>query len=135
MQLTRVAILALLWLEPPVWLFLVGIFAWGLNMGTTTTLTRTTVQELAPARERAQILSVLLLSFLVTSPVSAALFGVLVEHLGPLAALLPGMAVSVLIFGVGLLFSGLWQYDAHRAFKAAPDDAPLTRSDPDPPSV
>jgi len=110
MQLTRAAILTVLWLQPATWVFLVALFAWGLNMGITTTLVRTTVQELAPAAVRAQILSMLLLSFLVSSPISAALLGVLITSTSPLTALLPGVAISLILFAVGARSSGLWQY-------------------------
>ncbi len=111
MQLTRALILLLLWSEPSLWLFYAGILAWGLNMGVTTTMVRTTVQELAPAAVRAQILSVLLFSFLVSSPISSVLLGFVIAATTPLAALLPGVVVSVLIFAVGLAWSGLWRYE------------------------
>ena len=110
MQLTRTAVLLLLWLQPVTWVFYLGIFAWGLNMGITTTMVRTTVQELAPVQVRAQILSVLLLSFLVSSPVSSLLLGLLISQTTPLDALLPGIVISAIIFGVGIRWSGLWQY-------------------------
>ncbi len=112
MQLTRVVILALLWVQPSLWLFYLAMFAWGLNMGVTTTMVRTTVQELAPAPVRAQILSVLLLSFLVSSPISSALLGVLISQTAPLTALLPGIVVSLVIFVIGLRFTTLWSYRA-----------------------
>lgn len=111
MQLTRTVILLLLWSEPSLWLFYAGILAWGLNMGVTTTMVRTTVQELAPAPVRAQILSVLLFSFLVSSPISSVLLGFLISETTPLAALLPGVVVSLLIFVAGLVWSGLWRYE------------------------
>jgi hypothetical protein len=111
MQLTRTAILLLLWSRPSLWLFYAGILAWGLNMGVTTTMVRTTVQELAPAPVRAQILSVLLFSFLVSSPISSVLLGFLIAETTPLVALLPGVVVSLLIFAVGLGWSGLWRYE------------------------
>lgn len=111
MQLTRAVILLLLISEPSLWLFYAGILAWGLNMGVTTTMVRTTVQELAPAPVRAQILSVLLFSFLVSSPISSLLLGFLISETTPLAALLPGIVVSLGIFVVGLGWSGLWRYE------------------------
>lgn len=119
MQLTRAAILALLIAQPSVWLFYLGIFAWGLNMGVTTTLVRTTVQEQAPLPVRAQILSVLLFSFLVSSPISSILLGYLISETTPLAALVPGIVISLILFLVGVRWSGLWEYrfspdpDAH----------------------
>ena len=110
LQTTRMLILFLLWMQPSLPLFYVMIFAWGLNMGTTTTMVRATVQELAPATFRAQILSVLLLSFTISSPISSILLGVLISATSPLTALVPGMFISFVIFVVGCLKSGLWQY-------------------------
>ncbi|MGD8830033.1 MAG: MFS transporter [Pseudomonadales bacterium] len=110
MQVSRALILTLLWLEPAPWLFYVAVFAWGLNMGTTTTMVRTTVQELAPEPVRAQILSVLLLSFLISSPVSSLVLGFLIAGTTPLTALLPGVVISVVIFVLGARWSGLWSY-------------------------
>ncbi len=115
MQLTRMVILLLLFLEPELWLFYLAMFAWGLNMGVTTTLVRTTVQELADSTRRAQVLSILLLSFMVTAPVSSLLLGVLIEYTTPLAALLPGIAMSLVIFVLGMWRSGLWQFESARA--------------------
>jgi hypothetical protein len=115
LQLTRVVILAVLWSEPPLWLFQTMILVWGLNMGVTSTLVRTTVQELAPAAQRAGILAVLLLSFVVASPVSAALLGMVIEAFDPLAALVPGMFVSVAVFALGRFGSGLWHYHSPTA--------------------
>ena len=110
MQLTRMLILMLIWMEPPFWLFLAALAAWGVNMGITSTLSRTTVQELAPAAERAQVLSVFLLSFMVAAPVSAILLGQVIELFDPLAALIPGMAISLLIFVLGAANRGIWNY-------------------------
>ena len=110
MQLSRAVILLILWLQPGLWLFYLMMFSWGLNMGVTSTMVRTTVQELAPPAVRAQILSVLLLSFLVSSPISSILLGLLISASTPLTALLPGIGVSLKIFVTGLPWSGLWQY-------------------------
>lgn len=121
MQLSRVVILLLLYSQPSLWLFYAAMFAWGLNMGVTTTLVRTTVQELAEPVRRAQILSVLLLSFMVAAPASSLLLGVLIEHSTPLSALLPGVAVSLVIFAAGLWRSGLWQFES-----ASPHRRPVT---------
>ncbi len=110
LQLTRVIILIWVWMQPSLWLFLLALVAWGTNMGITTTLVRTTVQELAPQAERAQILSILLLSFMVSSPISAIVLGFLIEATTPLTGLIPGMAISLLIFAIGSWKSGLWQY-------------------------
>ncbi len=110
MQLTRIVILTVLWFQPPSWLFYCMLVTWGLNMGVTTTMVRTTVQELAPAKERAQILSILLLSFMVSSPISAVVLGYLIEGASPIDALIPGIGISLLIFVIGVRYSGLWHY-------------------------
>ncbi len=112
LQLTRVAILWVIWLAPPLSLFYATLVVWGINQGVTTTLSRAVVQELAPPEEGAKILSVLILSFMVSAPVSAILLGVLVERFDPMAGLLPGMAISVVIFGIGVIKSGLWSYES-----------------------
>ena len=110
MQLTRVAILLALWLEPAPWLLFALIGGWGVNMGITSTLVRTTVQELAPAAHRAKILAVLLASFVVASPLSALLLGLVAQTGGAAAGLLPGVAVSLAIFVGGLLGRQIWDY-------------------------
>ena len=45
MQLSRMLILGLMWIQPDFWLMAVATIGWGLNMGVTTTLARTIVQE------------------------------------------------------------------------------------------
>jgi len=120
MQPTRVAILLLLWLQPSVWLFYLAILGWGLNMGVTTTLVRTTVQELADPAHRGQILSVLLVSFLVAAPASSVVLGSVIAHFNPLAALLPGIAMSLAIFALGFAVSGLWRYEAITVMRPDP---------------
>lgn len=112
MQPTRVAILLVLVLQPGVWLFYLAMFAWGLNMGITTTLVRTTVQEFADPAHRAQILSILLVSFLVAAPASAILLGMLIEVTTPLTALIPGMAMSLVILVLGMARTGLWSFES-----------------------
>ncbi|MEZ5596405.1 MAG: MFS transporter [Pseudomonadales bacterium] len=112
MQITRIAILGLLLTTPRLWVIHVLMFCWGLNMGITTTMVRTTVQELATPEFRSQILSVLLLSFMVSSPVSSYLLGQLINAFTPMSALYPGIGVSVLIFLLGVFRSGLWQHES-----------------------
>ncbi len=110
MQLSRIVILGALFFGPPLWLFYILLFCWGLNMGITTTMVRSTVQEIAPVNFRAQILSVLLLSFMVSSPLSSYVLGHVIQAFDPLAALLPGVVISVLIFWLGIRYSGLWTW-------------------------
>ena len=111
MQTTRIGILLGLWLEPPTWLFFALILVWGVNMGVTTTVVRTTVQELAPEAHRAKILAVLIASFMVASPVSALILGAVVALSDASTGLLPGVLVSLAILLVGLFGTGLWRFE------------------------
>jgi hypothetical protein len=124
MQLTRIAILLLLMLQPSVWLFLALMFAWGFNMGVTSTLVRTTVQELAPETTRGQLLVMLTLSFMIASPVSALLLGQLIEWTDPLTALAPGIVMSMAIFLAGIALTGLWRFESPSATPRAMAPAP-----------
>lgn len=112
LQLTRIAILAGLWLQPPSWLFFALILCWGLNMGVTTTLVRAIVQELAPEEHRAKVLAIMIASFMVASPLSALTLGFVVEIGGPLTGLLPGVVVSMAIFVFGAFATGLWRFES-----------------------
>lgn len=112
LQLTRMLLLIGLVLRPDKWLFLAFIGCWGLNMGVTSTLMRSTVQELAPDPHRAQILAVLLFSFMLASPISSLLLGHLIELTSPLMGLVPGIALSLLLFVWGYKFSTVWNYQS-----------------------
>lgn len=75
-------------------------------------MVRAIVQESAPENQRGQILSMLTFSFMVSAFISAPILGIIVNAYSPLTALVPGVFVSVFIFTVGLLWSGLWQYQS-----------------------
>ena len=111
MQTTRIAILLGLWLAPPTWAFFALILAWGVNMGVTTTVVRTTVQELAPEAHRAKILAILIASFMVASPASALILGGVVALSDASAGLLPGVFVSLAILLVGAFGTSLWRFE------------------------
>jgi predicted MFS family arabinose efflux permease len=124
MQLTRIVILALLLMRPSLWLFHLLILAWGFNMGVTSTLVRSIVQEMAPQIARAQILSLLTLSFMVASPISSIVLGQLIARTDPVTGLAPGIVISAAIFAVGLRARNLWRFEApsatrHRAGEVA----------------
>jgi|TARA_B110000879_G_scaffold37420_1_gene52072 predicted MFS family arabinose efflux permease len=110
MQLSRVVILALLWIKPDWWLLIIAMFAWGLNMGVTTTLSRTIVQESAEPEFRARILSVYSLGLIGSAPIGAIVLGNIIEIFGTLEALIPAMFVSVILFIYGVFFSPVWNY-------------------------
>lgn len=110
LQLTRAFFLLLLLVRPPQWIFLILIACWGLNMGVTSTLMRSTVQELAPEHQRAQILSVMLFGFMLASPISSLVLGEFVHQTSPLLGLVPGIVLSVALFAWGYRFSDFWKY-------------------------
>ena len=112
MQLTRIVIIGALFMSPPWWLLTIVLFAWGLNMGVTSTLARTIVQESAEPAYRGRILSVLSLGMLGSAPIGAIVLGLIIESFGTLNALIPAMIVSTLLFLYGALATGVWRYQS-----------------------
>lgn len=110
MQLSRVIIVALLYMSPPWWLLMLVLLGWGLNMGVTSTLARTIVQESAAPEYRGRILSVFSLGMLGSGPIGAIVLGMIIEVFGTLNALIPAMIVSVLLFTFGALMTRVWSY-------------------------
>jgi predicted MFS family arabinose efflux permease len=110
LQLSRIVFLVLLWIRPDWWLLVVALIAWGMNMGVTTTLARTIVQESAEPGYRARILSVYSLSLLGSLPIGAVVLGWIIEAFGTLNALIPGMITSLALFIWGAAFSDVWRY-------------------------
>ena len=110
MQLTRIVVLLLMWIEPELWLLVVATIGWGLNMGVTTTLARTIVQESAQAQYRGRVLSVFSVGMVGSAPLGAIILGWIIETFGTLNALVPAMFVSLLLFLYGVYFSKVWAY-------------------------
>jgi MFS family permease len=110
MQLTRMAILLVFWIAPSWWLFVAATIAWGVNMGFTTTLARTVVQESAAPEYRGRIMSVFTLGMMGSAPIGAIVLGNIIEWFGTLNALLPAVFVSLGLCLFGILFTGVWQY-------------------------
>ncbi len=110
MQLSRLLILGLLWIQPAFWLFALASIAWGLNMGVTMTLARSIVQEMAASEYRARIMSVYSLGLLGSAPIGALMLGWIIETFGTLNALIPAMCISLLLFVFGVFFTGVYSY-------------------------
>jgi predicted MFS family arabinose efflux permease len=110
LQLSRIIIVYLLWIEPDWWLLALTIIAWGLNMGISSTVARTIVQESAQADFRGRILSVFNLGLLGSVPIGALVLGWIIESFGTLNALIPSMVVSLVLFVYGVYFTGVWDY-------------------------
>ncbi len=110
MQLSRIVVLWLMWIEPSWWLLVLAIIGWGVNMGFTSTLTRTITQESANPEYRGRIMGVLTLGTMGSAPIGAIVLGYVIESFSALDALLPAMAVSLLLFGYGVWRTEIWGY-------------------------
>lgn len=110
LQLSRVIVLVMLFVEGDLWLLFLGTFLWGMNMGITSNLARLIVQESAETQYRGRILSVFSISLVGSAPIGAIILGVIIETVGTLEALLPAMLVSVLLAGYGAFFTPIWNY-------------------------
>lgn len=110
MQLSRILILGIMWIQPPFWLMAVASIAWGLNMGVTMTLARAIVQESDSEEFRGRIMSVYSLGLIGSAPLGALLLGWIIESFGTVNALLPAMAISLILFFYGILFTGVYDY-------------------------
>ena len=120
MQLSRIVILLALWSQPNAIVLALFTFIWGVNMGVTSTTCRAIVQERAEPAYRGRVLSVLNIGFLGAQPFAALILGWVIALVGPMNALLPGVAVSVLIFAFGTLRTRVWRYESASALAARP---------------
>ena len=114
MQLSRILVVFLMWIEPPFWLFVVATIGWGLNMGITTNLARSIVQESAPKPYLGRILSVFSIGMVGSAPLGAVVLGWLIEATGTLNALIPAMLLSGILFFYGAFFSPVWGYRSNQ---------------------
>jgi predicted MFS family arabinose efflux permease len=110
MQLSRIVVLYLIFLHGDWWLLVLGTFGWGLNMGITSNLARTIVQESAAGDFRGRILAVFSVGQVGSAPIGAIILGWLIETIGTLNALLPAMIVSAVLCAYGAWFTGVWRY-------------------------
>ena len=117
MQFTRIFILYLVWIQPEWWILMIILFAWGLNMGVTTNLSRAIVQEASEPRFLARILSVYTLGIMGSMPIGALAIGFIIEAFGTMNAMIPAMFVSAALCIYGFVLTNLWKYSSP-AFKA-----------------
>ena len=110
LQLSRLPIMGVLWLEPPFWVAVSVLMLWGLNMGITSTLSRTIVQESAAPEFRGRVMSVYSLGLLGSAPLGAIVLGFVIESFGTLNALVPGMVVSTVLFMIGVSMTEVYRY-------------------------
>ena len=110
MQFTRIFILFFVWIQPDWWVLMIVLFAWGLNMGVTTNLSRAIVQEAAEQAFLARILSVYSLAMVGSMPIGALFIGFFIESFGEMNAVVPAMFVSALLCIYGFMFTGVGTY-------------------------
>jgi MFS family permease len=125
MQLSRILVIYLMWIEPAFWVMVVATIGWGLNMGVTTNLARAIVQESAPNEYLGRIMSVFSVGMVGSAPIGAIILGWMIERFGTLNALIPAMALSLILFLYGAFMSPVWGY---RSALPEADDA-LNKSD------
>ena len=110
MQLSRILVIYLMWIEPAFWVMVVATIGWGLNMGVTTNLARAIVQESAPNEYLGRIMSVFSIGMVGSAPIGAIVLGWMIERFGTLNALIPAMALSLILFLYGAFMSPVWGY-------------------------
>ena len=109
-QLTRAFVVALVWFAPGQTLLTALLFLWGLNMGMTSNLARTLIQEASPSQFLGRILSLFNLGMLVAIPIGVMTLGQIIEAFDTVTALIPAMVVSIGLFLAGLSVTQLWHY-------------------------
>ena len=110
MQVSRILVIYLMWIEPAFWVMVVATIGWGLNMGVTTNLARAIVQESAPNEYLGRIMSVFSIGMVGSAPIGAIVLGWMIERFGTLNALIPAMALSLILFLYGAFMSPVWGY-------------------------
>lgn len=98
---------------PSYLVWVLALFIWGSCGGIAMTMSRTIMQEQAPESQRGRVMSFYAFSFMGAGPIGALLSGLLVEKIGPQAAL---MAAGGSMLGVILLVgftSRLWRLEGH----------------------
>ncbi len=103
-------------------------------MGVTTNLARAIVQESAPNEYLGRIMSVFSIGMGGSAPIGAIVLGWMIERFGTLNALIPAMALSLILFLYGAFMSPVWGYrsvqpEAGGSGNQALSDAPDKESD------
>ena len=94
---------------PSFWLFVFGIFLWGVCGGLAMTMSRTIVQELAPAGLQGRVMAFYGLTFMGAGPLGALCSGYLVERFGPQMALFTSGSLMLMVILIVGFSSSLWR--------------------------
>jgi MFS family permease len=101
-------VLAPLALAPPKWLFYLCIFCWGLGGGVTMSMSRTILQERAPATHQSRVMAAQSLAMVGGGPIGSLLMGLAVGAFGVRwAVLVPILGVATTSLGV-LASHSIW---------------------------
>lgn len=102
--------LAPLLLAPPQWFFHLCIFAWGLCGGVAMSMSRTILQERAPASHQARVMAALALATIGGGPIGSLFIGLAVAAVGArISVLLPVLGVAICTAGV-LATHAIWRW-------------------------
>ncbi len=88
------------------------IFGWGACGGIAMSMSRTIMQEKAPADQRGRIMAFFGFSFMGSGPLGALLSGFLNTRYGPESALLISASAMLMVIVFVAIRSGLWKLDA-----------------------
>ena len=92
----------------PHWAFLAIVFIWGLAAGISIAMSRSIVQDAAPKKKLARVLSIYQLGFMAGAPFGAALMGALVDIFGPQKiAIVPAGGMTLIILWM-VFFTPVW---------------------------
>ena len=86
-----------------------NLFVWGVCGGVAMTMSRTIMQEHAPADQRARMMAFYALSFMGAGPLGALLSGYLVTWFGPLVALRLSAGAMLIVSLIVFLEGNLWR--------------------------
>ncbi len=101
-------VLSMIHFEPPLWGVYTLILLWGACAGVSMSMSRSIVQEAASATHRARVMSVYQLGFLGGAPLGALGMGYVTKWLGPLDAALVAVIGMLIVWGLLLAFTTLW---------------------------
>jgi len=85
---------------------------WGLAGGVSMTQSRAVVQEFAEPHMRARLIAAFQLGSMGGGPIGAVLTGILIQHLGPLDAVLVPVGLMVILWLSIYFFTPLWKLEA-----------------------
>ncbi|MGV8996343.1 MAG: MFS transporter [Parvibaculaceae bacterium] len=85
---------------------------WGLAGGVSMTQSRAVVQEFAEPHMRARLIAAFQLGSMGGGPIGAVLTGILIQHLGPLDAVLVPVGLMIILWLSIFFFTPLWKMEA-----------------------